>query len=307
MKLPGFSSWLLFAMLCLIWGSSFVLMKMGLFTPQGRPLLSAWQVAALRMATAGLAVLPWCPAAWRAIGNLRTRVLVIASGFLGSFIPAFLFCLAETKIPSALAGMINALTPLFTILMARLLYKAPVMRHQWIGVLVGLVGCMGLFGAGMAYLGKASWVFSGLVVLATLCYAANVNMVRQHLQGVASVHIASIALASLIIPSLVILWATGYFSLPLAHSGYVKASTAASTLGVIGTAVASVIFYRLVKTAGVLFASMVTYGIPFVAIGWGIWYGEAIGLMQVAALLLILTGVYLVNRPGYRQRTSTAA
>jgi drug/metabolite transporter (DMT)-like permease len=63
-----------------------------------------------------------------------------------------------------------------------------------------------------------------------------------------------------------------------------------------GTALASIIFYMLVKRAGTLFASLVTYGIPFVAIGWGLLFGESITLAQVGCLLIILAGVYLVNR-----------
>ncbi|MCA6489171.1 MAG: DMT family transporter, partial [Chitinophagaceae bacterium] len=102
-------SWLLFIVLCLIWGSSFYLMKVGMDQ------LSAYQVASLRMLTAGLVLVPFARKAWQSIPRNRV-MLVMGSGLLGSFFPAYLFCLAETKIDSAIAGILNALTPLFTLL-----------------------------------------------------------------------------------------------------------------------------------------------------------------------------------------------
>jgi drug/metabolite transporter (DMT)-like permease len=78
---------------------------------------------------------------------------------------------------------------------------------------------------------------------------------------------------------------------------------ASSVLGILGTALASVLFYILVKKAGGLFASLVTYGIPFVAILWGVYYGEKVTYMQVIALGIILFGVYLANRPDTKKAT----
>ena len=121
-------------------------------------------------------------------------------------------------------------------------------------------------------------------------------MVHSKLKGVSSVQIAAIAFTGLIPPSLLVLLFTGYFKLPLGESAYTLSTIASSLLGVLGTALASIIFYIMVKRAGGLFASLVTYGIPFVAIGWGIYYGEKIMPMQVLALLIILLGVYLANR-----------
>jgi drug/metabolite transporter (DMT)-like permease len=135
-----------------------------------------------------------------------------------------------------------------------------------------------------------------LVMLATLFYGINVNMVGRHMHGIGSLNIASVAFVFLIIPTTIILYFTGYFSLPLLQSEYIWSSLASFILGVFGTAIASILFYMLVKRAGTLFASMVTYGIPFVAVLWGVWGGEQVSLFQIGCLGIILGGVYLVNR-----------
>ncbi len=109
-------------------------------------------------------------------------------------------------------------------------------------------------------------------------------------------HIAAIALSLNAIPALLVLIFTGYFTLPLGDKNMLLATGASVVLGVLGTAVATVIFYVLVKRAGGVFATMVTYGIPFIAIGWGFIYGEAFGWQQAICLLIILTGVYYSNK-----------
>jgi drug/metabolite transporter (DMT)-like permease len=287
---PKLMNWLLFAALALIWGSSFILMKAGMEA------LSAYQVAAIRMLSAGLILLPLAMKSFREIPREKIG-LVILSGFLGSFFPAFFFCIAETKIDSSLAGILNALTPMFTISIGALFFQLKINALKIAGVLLGFFGlCLLFLVRGKLELSYLS--YSSLVILATLCYGINVNMVARHLKGTGSVSIASFAFACLIPPSLFILWKTGYFDPePLTDTGTWWMSTGASVvLGVMGTALASIIFYMLVKRAGTLFASLVTYGIPFVAIGWGLLFGESITLAQVGCLLIILAGVYLVNR-----------
>jgi drug/metabolite transporter (DMT)-like permease len=139
-------------------------------------------------------------------------------------------------------------------------------------------------------------LYISFVVLATICYGFNVNMVYKHLQNIGSLQIAAVALTFNAVPALIILILTGYFSLPLTDPDILYSTGHAALLGILGTAVASIIFYKLVKGAGAVFASMVTYGIPVVANFWGLIYGEEVGLKQFGCLVLILTGVYLANR-----------
>jgi drug/metabolite transporter (DMT)-like permease len=288
-------AWLLFIALCLIWGSSFILMKLGMFTADHSTALSANQVAAIRILSASLALLLFAPGAWKRLPSAGTGGYIFLSGLLGSFFPAFLFCLAESKIDSSLAGTINAVTPIFTLLIATLFFKSKIALHKWIGIAVGFAGCLLLFiGKGEAK--NASFSYGAYAVLATVCYGINVNMVRHRLMLVPSLDIAALAFSFLLLPSLVVLYFSGFFQLPLHDAPYRGAILASATLGVIGTALASILFYILVKRAGIVFASLVTYGIPFVALGWGILYGEKIATTQMIALLIILSGVYLANQ-----------
>jgi drug/metabolite transporter (DMT)-like permease len=261
---------------------------------EGMEVLSPYQVAALRMISAGAVLLPFLFAAIKKIEANKIK-LVVLSGLLGSFFPAFLFCIAETKVDSSFAGILNSLTPLFTIVVGVSFFQLKVSTTKYIGVLVGLVGLILLFivrgNVEITYLS-----YAGLVLLATLFYGINVNMVSRYLQGVGSLHIAALAFGFLIPPSLLILFFTGYFQNNFTDANFLYATGASTILGVFGTAVASIIFYMLVKRAGGIFASLVTYGIPFVAVFWGIRSGEEITLLQVGCLAIILLGVYLANK-----------
>lgn len=281
-------NWSLFTILSLIWGSSFILMKEGMKT------LSPYHVASLRILSAGVVLIPFARKALAQVPKEKL-LLVILSGLLGSFFPAYLFCVAETRIDSSLAGILNALTPLFTIIIGIAFFQLKAGRRKIIGVLVGFIGLCLLI-APKGDFRFEDFSYSLLVLLATVFYGINVNMVGRHMQGVGSLNIASLAFVFLIIPTLVILYVTGYFALPLLQTAFIISTLASVVLGVCGTAIASILFYMLVKRAGTLFASMVTYGIPFIAVLWGLWGGETITLLQVGCLGIILVGVYLVNK-----------
>ena len=166
---------------------------------------------------------------------------------------------------------------------------------QLLGIVIGFVGlCLLVLLGNNISLQYFSYAL--LVLLATVLYGVNVNVVGRFMQGIGSLEIASMAFIFLIIPCTSILFFTGYFALPLGDSAYLQSTVASAILGIFGTAIASILFYMLVKRAGAIFASMVTYGIPFVAIAWGIWGGEQVNLQQVFCLAIILGGVYLVNK-----------
>lgn len=281
-------NWSIFAILSFIWGSSFILMK------EGMKSLSAYQVAAIRMASAGIILLPLALKQMKQLPRNKIGYAVL-SGVLGSFFPAFLFCIAETRIDSALAGILNALTPISVVTIGLLFFKSKVTRIQFAGVLIGFVGLVLLFltrgNINLTYIS-----FASLVLLATISYGLNVNMVNRYLHEVPSFHIATFAFVSLLVPALIILAVTGYFSLPLSNPDVLWATGASVILGIFGTAVATVLFYVMLKTAGTVFSSMVTYGIPFVAIFWGVLAGETITMMEIACLGIILAGVYVARK-----------
>lgn len=281
-------SWTIFSLLSFIWGSSFILMKEGMHE------LTAYQVAALRMVSAGIIMLPWAFSLMKKMPRNK-RGYAVLSGLLGSFFPAFLFCLAETHIDSSLAGILNALTPISVVVIGLLFFKSRVTILQFAGVVIGFLGlCLLFVTKGEIDLTYVS--YSSLVLLATLSYGLNVNMVNRHMHDVPSFHIATFAFVSLMLPSLFILWMTGYFELPLTKPSVLLASGASALLGITSTAIATILFYILLKRSGTVFSSMVTYGIPFFAIMWGMLAGETITFLQIACLAIILGGVYVARK-----------
>ncbi len=277
-------------LLSLTWGSSFILMKIGLKT------LSPYQVASLRLLSAGLVMLPLLP---KALKTVPKKVIgpVVLSGLLGSFFPAYLFTMAGTRIDSSLSGILNALTPIFTIAIGVLFFKLQIGWIKWLGMLLGFAGMLVLLLGNMQRINLDYLSYTLLVLLATLFYGLNVNMVNQYLKDVAPLQIAAIAFTALILPTAIILAITGFFSSPgLFQTDGITSLLASLVLGIIGTGAASVVFYMLVKRSGPVFASMVTYVIPLVAIGWGLTAGESITAIQLLGMVVILIGVRITNR-----------
>ncbi len=257
--------------------------------------LTAFQVASLRIVFAGIVLLPWAIVNLKSVPKNKLGIIFI-SGVLGSLLPAYLFCVAELGIDSALAGTLNSLTPIFVIITGALFFRSKTTSNKIFGIGVAFTGSILLLLSKGHIPENQNLLYISYVVLATICYGFNVNMVHKHLHHIGSLQIASVALTLNAIPALVVLYFTGYFSLPLSDSGILYSTGHAALLGVLGTAVASVIFYILIKRAGAVFSSMVTYGIPVIANLWGLFYGEEVGWKQFGCLALILSGVYLANR-----------
>lgn len=282
------TNWLVFALLSIVWGSSFILMKEGLKA------LNAYQVASLRMLSAGLVLLPFAIQAFKKIPKDKMG-LVIISGLVGNFIPAYLFCIAETRIDSALAGILNSLTPLFTIIVGLVFYKVQTSAIKLLGILIGFIGlaCLMLAGKEVHF---EHLSYASLVLVATIMYGINVHTVGRYLKEIGSIQIASVAFSFLIIPSATVLYFTDFFNKDFSNPVVLHSTIAGGVLGMIGTSMASILFYYLVKKAGILFGSLVTYGIPVVAVAWGIGFGESLSPLQIFCLGVILFGVYIVNR-----------
>ena len=282
--------WILYFLLCLIWGSSFIIMKEGLEA------INAYHLALIRILSAGLIMLPLAIPAYRAVSRKRIMPIIL-SGFIGTFIPSFCFTIAQTKVDSSLAGIMNSLTPIFTIAIGALFFQLKISWIKWMGLILGFTGMVILVTGNADKISTDHIGYSLFIILATICYGLNVNVVTRFVRDVAPMHVAAIAFTSLIIPSLIILLMTGFFSAPaLLNGSWNNGIIAASTLGIVNTGLASVIFYLLVKKAGPVFSSTVTYGIPFIAMGWGLLDKEPVTLFQVAALLIILLGVWLANK-----------
>lgn len=280
--------WILFLLLSFIWGSSFILMKTGMVS------LTAWQVASLRIFISGLVLLPMAMKNFRKIPSSKL-FLVFLSGALGSLFPAYLFCLAEQRIDSALAGALNAMTPVFTLISGILFFGLVAERRKITGILIACSGTLFLYLSKYGFNSNMEFGYLIFILMATLCYGINVNLVQRYLKGMNSIDIVSVALGLCAVPALILLVFTGFFNMDFTNGPLMKSVGYSLILGALGTSAASILFYRLIKQAGPVFASTVTYGIPFVALGWGFVYGENIVWLQILGLIVILAGVYLAN------------
>jgi drug/metabolite transporter (DMT)-like permease len=282
-------NWMIFILLCFVWGSAFILIKWT------KEFLNGYQIGAVRIFFAGLVFLPF--AIFHLLYIPKNKLaIVILSGMIGNLFPAFLFAIAiENKIDSSLAGILNSLTPLFVIVLSILFFKESISFRKIAGVIIGFIGLV-ILSLSQGGISSTNYIYASLILLATLMYGINVNVVSHYLKGIDPIKIATVSLGFMIIPAGVVLWQQNVLLLTLTNVNARPAILAAAFLGIIGSAIATALFYILIKRAGGLFASLVTYGIPVVAIFWGIVFNENVTAIQVSCLALILGGVYLANR-----------
>jgi len=290
--------WLIFIILCIIWGSSFKLMK---DSSVGLPPI---QIAALRIFTAGLVFVPFALFHFSKISHNQLG-FVISSAVFGNLFPAFLFATALAKIDGSLGGILNSLTPLCVVIIGLLFFRDKISLQKLSGVLIGFAGLV-LLTLAPVLAGETTMTFSNfnyilLILLATFLYGINVNMVSHYLKTVHPVHIATVSLAFMTIPTAFVLWQQGFLEHDFSNLAVRDAVWSSVALGIVGSALATALFYVLVQKAGGLFASLVTYGIPFVALAWGFFDKEKITWIQIVCLGIILVGVYLVNRTDKKQ------
>ncbi len=274
-------------------------MKRAMFDPDGLPIFSANQVAAMRIMFAGLFLAPFGIRHLRELAGKKGAFLIF-SGFVGSTIPAFLFTAAQQHIDSSLAGMLNALTPIFTFLMGVLVFGVPFRKNGLIGVLIGLLGALGLvyFQSGGAVNVNA---YGLLIVLATLFYGTNINVIKKYLSEMSSLRISALSLMAMVPFTGFYAWQLGTIEVAQTHPEGGMAMFYILLLALFSTAIGLILFNKLIKEVSALFASSVTYFIPIAAIGLD---GEKVTLLQVACIGLILLGVWYVSR-GKMKRTNS--
>ncbi len=228
--------------------------------------------------------------------SLRQWKWIILSGFLGSFFPVYLFAYAETEIDSAIASILNATTPLLTLFFGALFFRSVFSQNKITGVIVGLLGTAGLILSGASINPDQNYMYSLLVILAAGCYAMNVNILKTRMSDITPLGIAAGNFSVLLIPALILLYTTGFFELQEYTTKIELSIIYVAILGIIGTGVAMIIFNKLVQISDPVFTTSVTYTIPVVALGWGILDGEIFSFWQLVSALVILIGVFIVNR-----------
>jgi len=280
----------LFAILTLIWGTSFILIKQGLkvFSPD--------EVGALRVTAASTFLLPLALIKIREV-KAGDYWKLFASGMMAVFIPAFLFATAQTHMASSNAGILNALSPIFTMMIGAFLFGQ---RFKGVAV-VGII--LGFTGAAVLSISRADGVVSGfnayalLIVLACFFYGSNLNFVKFVMPNIPSITITSVSI--LLIGPFAALYLFGFtrFTDKITElPGAWQAAGFVCLLALMGTAVAILIFNRLIKLTTPLFASSVTYVMPIVAVIWGLLDGEPFHAGHAIGMAAIIGGVYLANR-----------
>lgn len=292
--------YLIMMLLALIWGSSFILMNKGLYASDHSPLYSPIQMAAMRMTIAAIAMSPLLVRAAREI-PFKLWPWIAVVGFIGSGIPAFLFATAQQKIDSSLAGILNSLTPLFTMLIAIVVLKKSVANRQKLGILIGFFGAVALIS--FRGISKESSIVSALmIVFATLLYGISVQTIAQRLIGIKSFYISSLSLAMVAVPySIYLLFFSNVQAVYHGHPEGPSGLGYIVLLALASTAVANFLFFRLTQRTGALFSSSVTYLMPIVAVGWGIYFDEELTWMHALCGAVILLGVYLVSHQGQKK------
>lgn len=283
-------AWSILVVLATIWGTSFILIKRSLVS------FDAGEVGALRMLTAGIVLLPLAFSNFKKVKGKNWMSLFII-GFLGSFIPAFLFAKAETQLDSSLAGVLNALTPIFVLIVGAMFFAQRFTKSQVIGILIGFIGTVFLMFAGTNSVVSNFNYYGLFVVLATLCYGLNANVIKFNVKGLNALTITSISLG--MVTPIALLYIVVFTDVPsqVIHEPEARISMLYVTiLGVMSTAIAMGLFNKLIQITTPIFSSSVTYLIPIIAVIWGLWDGEVLLAGHFLGMFGILTGVYITNR-----------
>ena len=281
--------WTYLISLSLIWGTSFILIKKALIG------LTPIQLGSLRIIFSSIIIFIF---AWNTLKliNKKEWKWIIISAFLGSFFPAFLFAFAETEIDSSVASILNSLVPLNTVIIGVIVFKIASSKKQIIGVVVGLIGTYLLIDGGIQLNPDQNYLYAGLVILCSFLYGFNVNIIKKYLNDIPAVTIAAGHFSVIFIPAIIIFSFSGfnvdqvYDLITLKSIGYVL------ILSAFGTALAKVLFNKLVQMSTAVFASSVTYSLLIVSLFWGILDGELFSFNQLMATALIVLGVLLSSR-----------
>jgi len=282
--------WIYLFTLSLIWGSSFILMKKVLIG------LTPVQLGSLRIIFSGFFLFI---VGFNKLKTISTKdwKWVSITGLFGTFLPVFFFAYAQTEIDSSIASILNSLVPLNTVIIGFVVFKIASTKRQIFGVFIGLLGAVMLIVNGASINSNQNYLFVIFIILATVSYATSVNVLKRYLQNMHALTIAVGNFAVIIIPAVIILVSSGFFnSEALASPSLKPALFYLVILSLFGTAMAKVLFNKLVHVATPVFASSVTYLMPVVAVFWGLLDGEGFSFTQGVATVIILLGVYLANR-----------
>ncbi|MEO6681571.1 MAG: DMT family transporter [Ginsengibacter sp.] len=282
------SKWVILSILALTWGSSFILIKKSLetFTP--------YQIGSIRVIVSGLIFMGIGFSAIKKM-DLRTFLWMAFAGALGNFVPMFLFPIAQLKVSSSMAGILDSLVPVFVLILGFSFFKIRSKMIQWLGALVGFFGAVILMYFSADHTGESDVGYSLLIVMATACYAGSALIVNQKLQHVSSLKLSASVFTVWMFPSIIILLYSGFFNEFEGSPRQWEGMGYLGILSIVGTALAMLLYFRLIQTTSAVFASMVTYLLPVVAVFWGVLAGEIFSIWYALGGVMILIGIYMVQ------------
>jgi drug/metabolite transporter (DMT)-like permease len=285
---PKDNKWLLLIVLSLIWGSSFILIKRGLVG------LNAFQVGSLRILFTATFLLLIGFQSLAKIPSFQWKYIAMTA-FFGTFLPVYLFAYAQTQIHSSVSAILNSLTPMNTLILGVLAFGLSFKRAQIIGVLIGFAGSILLVYNGAINHPGQNYFYAIFIIIASLCYATNVNLIKKYLSDLSPMSISVGNFAIMTIPAIIVLSFSGFFD--VVHLEKTQhAMIYIAILGIVGTGIANLIFFRLIQISSPVFATSVTYLIPVVAFCWGLLDHETLTPVQFLGAFIILVGVYLASR-----------
>ncbi len=270
--------------LALIWGSSYILMKRGLVA------FSAIQVSALRIIISALVLAPFL----RKVAKEDYLFLAITA-FLGSGLPTFIYPLAISRVDSSVVGIINSLTPVFTLITGLIFFKIKVKWISVLGIFISLFGASLLILKGNSINELHISSFALVAMLAPMFYGFSSNVLKSKLNHIPALRLTAFTFALLLPFAIVILFSTDFLSVMKTHPKAYFSLGYISILAVLGTAFALVVFNFLIKKTTAVYASSVTFLMPVIVLLWGVFDGEDVGVLHIVALSLILFGVYVLN------------
>jgi drug/metabolite transporter (DMT)-like permease len=282
------TKWFFLLLLALIWGSSFILIKRGLVG------LTPYQLGAFRIFFAGLFLLIIGFNSLKSIPKQKWKYIALTALF-GTFIPAFLFSIAETRLDSSISAILNSLTPLNTLILGILSFGLIFKRSQIYGVIIGFIGSILLVFNGAIHHPEQNYYFSIFVIIASICYALNVNLIKKYLSDLSPLSITTGNFAVMILPAILILTFSGIEE-TIAIEKTRHSIFFILLLGILGTGIANIIFFKLIQISSPVFATSVTYLIPIVAFFWGLLDNEMLTPVQFLGAFIILIGVYLSSK-----------
>ncbi len=260
---------------------------------KGMVAFSDIQVAAIRIFSSFLILLPFAIRSFKKLTYQNAKFLAF-SGLIGNLIPAFLFTYAETSLSSSLAGILNSLSPFFTLVVGVAIFKTRPRFLQYLGIFIGLIGAILLVSNGNFSSFQDINIYALLVVFATFLYGTNSNIIKSKLVGLSGVEITSLAFMFIGPFAGVVLFSTDLS--PAYNSQFFWPSlTAVLALAIFGSVLSLFVYNTLIHHTSAIFATSVTYIMPIFALMWGILDGESLSLLQIISMIVILTGVYLVN------------